>query len=58
METTVSYEYLASKAFPRDTHEKFYSVNLSSMIHTFYAYTIYTHITHKCQGKLLRENPS
>ena len=49
METTVSREYLASKAFPRDTHEAFCSANLSSLIHTFCAYIIYTHITHKCE---------
>ena len=49
METAVSREYLASKAFPRNTHEAFCSANLSSLIHTYYAYTIYTHITHKCE---------
>ena len=37
METTVSREYLAGKAFPRDTRETFCSVNLSSLIHTFCA---------------------
>ena len=50
METTVSYEYLASKAFPRDTRETFYFINLYYLIQTFY--------THKCWGVLLRENPS
>ena len=49
METIVSREYLAGKAFPRDTHEAFYSASLSNLIHTFCAYTIYTHITHKCE---------
>ena len=49
METTVSREYLAGKAFPRDTHEAFYLASLSNLIHTFCAYTIYTHITHKCE---------
>ena len=44
METVVSREYLAGKAFPRDTRETFYSASLSSLIHTFCAYTIYTHI--------------
>ena len=58
METAVSREYLASKAFPRDTRETFFSASLSSLIHTFYAYTTYTHITHKRKGELLRENPS
>ena len=48
METAVSREYLAGKAFPRDTRETFYLASLSSLIHTFCAYTIYTHITHKC----------
>ena len=47
METAVSCEYLAGKAFPRDTHEAFCSAILSNLIHTFCAYTIYTHITHK-----------
>ena len=47
METVVSHEYLAGKAFPRDTRETFCSANLSSLIYTFCAYTIYTHITHK-----------
>ena len=58
METAVSREYLASKAFLWDTHEIFCSANLSSLIHVFCAYTIYTHITHKCNKELLRENPS
>ena len=49
METTVSHEYLVSKAFPRDTREAFCSTSLSSLKHTFCAYTIYTHITHKCE---------
>ena len=48
VETAVSREYLADKAFPQDTHEIFCSVSLSILIHTFCAYTIYTHITHKC----------
>ena len=58
METAVSREYLAGKAFLRDTHEAFCSASLSSLIHNFCAYTIYTHITHKCRWELLRENPS
>ena len=45
METVVSREYLMSKAFSQDTHETFCSASLSSLIHTFCAYTIYTHIT-------------
>ena len=47
METAVSREYLTGKAFPRDTRETLCFVSLSNLIHTFYAYTIYTHITHK-----------
>ena len=31
---------------------------LSFLIHTFCTYTIYTHITHRYWGVLLRENPS
>ena len=58
METVVSREYLAGKAFPRDTRETFCSVGLSSLIHIFCAYIIYTHITHKCWEELLRENPN
>ena len=49
METVVSREYLADKAFLRDTREAFCYASLSSLKHTFCAYTIYTHITHKCE---------
>ena len=52
METAVSREYLAGKAFSQDTREAFYFASLSSLKHTFYAYTIYTHITHKCEESL------
>ena len=58
METAVSYEYLAGKAFFRDTRETFCFAKLSTLIHTFCVYTIYTHIIHKCYRVLLRENPS
>ena len=58
MEIAVSREYFAGKAFPRDTRETFCSTSLSSLIHTYCAYTIYTHITHKYLGELLSENPS
>ena len=58
METAVSHEYLASKAFPRDTRAAFYSASLSSLKHTFCAYTIYTHITHKCEESFWEKNPS
>ena len=49
METVVSREYFAGEAFSRDTREAFCSASLSSLIYTFCAYTIYTHITHKCE---------
>ena len=58
METAVSYEYLAGKAFSRDTCETFCFARLYYLVHTFCIHTIYTHITHKCEGVLLRENPS
>ena len=48
METTVSCEYLAGKAFLWDTRETFCFARLLILIHTFCAYTIYTHITNKC----------
>ena len=54
----VSCEYPAGKAFSRDTREAFCFAKLSTLIHTFCVYTIYTHIIHKCYGVLLRENPS
>ena len=47
VETAVSREYLAGKAFLWDTHETFYSTKLYYLIHTFYTHTIYTHVTHK-----------
>ena len=49
MEIAVSREYLAGKAFSRDIREAFCSASLYSLIHTFCAYTIYTHITHNCK---------
>ena len=58
METTVFREYLAGKAFSQDTCETFYSARLYYLIHIFCTHTIYTHITHKCLGVLLRENLS
>ena len=58
METTVFRECLVGKAFPRDNRETFCFTRLSFFIHTFCAYTIYTHITHRCWGVLLKENPS
>ena len=58
METIGFHECLAGKAFPRDTRETFFFVELSYLIHTFFTHTIYTPITHRCWGVLLRENPS
>ena len=58
METIVFCEYLAGKAFLRDTRKIFCYARLYYLIHTFCTHTIYTHITHKCWGVLLRENPS
>ena len=58
METTMFCEYLVGKAFPRDTRETFCFVRLYYLIYLFCTHTIYTHITHKCWGVLLRENPS
>ena len=58
MEIAVSRKYLASKAFPQDTRETFYSASLSSLIHTFCTHIIYTHFTHKWIGEPLRENPN
>ena len=58
METAVSPKYLVSKVFLRDTHETFCFARLCYLIHTFCTHTIYTHITHKCKGVLLRKNLS
>ena len=58
MEIVVFRELLAGKAFLWDTREIFCFARLSFLIHTLCAYTIYTHIIHKCWGVLLRENPS
>ena len=46
------------KAFPQDARKTFCFVRLSFLIHTFCAYTIYTHITYRCWGVFPRENPS
>ena len=58
IETVVFRECFMGKAFLRDTRETFCFARLSFLIHTFYAYTIYIHITHRCWGVLLRENSS
>ena len=44
--------------FPWDTRKTFCFANLSYVIHTISTHTIYTHITYRCWGVLLRENPS
>ena len=49
---------LVSISRVRPSCETFCFASLSNLIHTFYAYTTYTHITHKCKWELLRENPS
>ena len=49
---------LASISQVRLSRETFYSTSLYYQIHTFCTHTIYTHITHKWCGELLRENPS
>ena len=46
------------KAFSQDTRETFCFAELSFLIYTICTHTIYTHITHRCWGVLLRENPS
>ena len=58
MEIVGFCECLADKAFPRDTRETFCFTELSYLIHTFFTHTIYTPVTHRCSGVLLRENPS
>ena len=58
METVGFRECLAGKAFSLDTRETFCFANLSYLIHIISTHTIYTHITHKCWGMLLRENCS
>ena len=42
----------------RTSRETFCFTKLYYLIHTFWTHTIYTLITHKCKGKLLREKPS
>ena len=49
---------LMGKAFLWDTRKTFCFAELSFLIHIICTHTIYTHITHRCWGVLLRENPS
>ena len=49
---------LASKAFLWDTRKTFCFAELSFLIHIICTHTLYTHITHRGWGVLLRENPS
>ena len=58
METTSFCECFVGKAFPRDTCKTFCFARLSFLIHTIYTHIIYTLITHRCWGVLLKENPS
>ena len=58
MEIAGFCECLTGKAFPWDTCEKFCFAELSYLIYTFFTHTIYTPITHRCWGVLLRENPN
>ena len=48
-------EYLAGKAFLRDTRETFYFANLSYLIHQVSTHTIYTLITHILRGVLFKK---
>ena len=57
METAVSRGKVSISRV-RLSRETFYSARLYYLIHIFCTYTIYTHITHKWEGELLRENPS
>ena len=58
IETASFRECLASKAFLWDTHETVYFAILSYLLHYILTHTIYTIITNRCWGVLLRENPS
>ena len=58
MEIAGFHECLVSKAFLWDTRETFCFAKLSYLIHIICTHTIYTIITHKCWGVLLRENPN
>ena len=49
---------LASIMRVRPSPETFCFARLYYLIHTFCTHTIYTHITYKYKGVLLRENPS
>ena len=48
-------EFLAGKAFPRDTRKTFCFANLSYLIHQVSTHTIYTHIIRILKGVLFRE---
>ena len=52
------YGCLAGRPHPQGARETFCFARVLILIHAFRAYTIYTHITHKCWGVILRENPS
>ena len=58
METAGFRKCLTGKAFSWDTCETIYFAILSYLLHYNLTHTIYTIITHRCWGVLLRENPS
>ena len=58
METIGFREYLAGKAFLQYIRETVCFAILSYLLHYILTRTIYTIITHRCWGVLLRENPS
>ena len=58
MEIAGFCECLAGKALPWNTRETVCFAILSYLLHYILTHTIYTMITHKCWGVLLRENPS
>ena len=58
MKTASFRECFTGKAFPQDTHEIVYFAILSYLLHYILTHTIYTIITHRCWGVLLREDLS
>ena len=58
MEIASFRKCFAGKAFARDTHKIICFARLSFQIHSILIHTIYTHVTHRCWGVLLKENPS
>ena len=58
METTGFRECLIGKAFSWDTCETVRFAILSYLVHYILIHTIYSIITHRCWGVLLKKNPS